>query len=433
MNITPVIDITDKAKLRAMVEAAVAEEEAVHGAAEEEPGKDEGPRRSFRFLGLDELLSEPRPTRWLIRDYLEESSLACLFGASGSMKSFVALDMGLCLATGKPWHGQDVGEPGPVFYICGEGFNGVAKRLRAWFIENDVDQNAVPFFVSNSSVEFLDGDSLQTAIAAIDELAAACGAPKLVIVDTLARNFGPGDENSTQDMGAFVAALDSIRAKFGCAVLTVHHTGLNETNRARGASAFRAAMDFEYRLESKESVRVLACTKSKDHEEPKSMAFEYEVIDTGWADDMGEPMTSVVLHLSEAKAPGKREKPLRGANKVAYEALMDLATCGDALKQSAKPVDIEAWRAETYRRSISASADQGSKQRAFHRAITFLRDAGLIATEDDIYWPTSLPRQTRQDQTSPDNCLGTTQTDKTHSYRSVLSCLAPASPKGVLS
>lgn len=421
------------ADIRAAVDARVAQEEVALGISPREPGKGEAPRREFRFLGLDELLSAPRPTRWLIRDYLEESSLACLFGASGSMKSFVALDMGLCVATGKPWHGQDGGEPGPVFYICGEGFSGIAKRLKAWFIENDVGPSTAPFFVSNSSVEFLDGESLQTAIAAIDGLADAHGAPRLIIVDTLARNFGPGDENSNQDMGAFVAALDSLRAKFGCAALVVHHTGLAADHRARGASAFRAAMDFEYRLEVKDGVRVLCCTKSKDHEEPKDMVFESEVVDTGWSDDIGEPLTSVVLHLSEVKAPGKREKSLCGAAKIAYEALLDLATSGDPLKQSAKPVGVEAWRAESYRRSISPTPEQGARQRAFHRAMTALRDAGRILVENDFYWPVSLPRQPRQDQTSPDNCLGPTQTDPDTPLKGCLGCLAPEPVQGVLS
>ncbi len=386
-----VIDITDKAKLRALVEAEVAAEEATYGPPPQEPGKDEGPRRGFRFLALDELLSEPRPTRWLIRDYLEESSLACLFGASGSMKSFVALDMGLCLATGKPWHGQDVGEPGPVFYICGEGFAGIAKRLKAWFLENDVDQSAVPFFVSNSSVEFLDGDSLQTAMLAIDELAAACGAPKMIIVDTLARNFGPGDENSTQDMGAFVAALDIIRGKFGCAVLTVHHTGLAAADRARGASAFRAAMDFEYRLEAKENVRVLSCTKSKDHEEPKDMAFEFEVVEIGWPDDLGQPMTSVVLHRTEPVSQAKATESLGGARRIALEALASV--CGQSEDGKAH---VTTWREEAYRRGISPSPEQEAKKKAFQRAVGKLLETNHVETDSDFYWPSSSSGQTGQ-------------------------------------
>jgi RecA-family ATPase len=42
--------------------------------------------------------------------------------------------------------------------------------------------------------------------------------PALVIFDTVARNMGPADENSTQDMTGFVRACDEIRTAWGCTV-----------------------------------------------------------------------------------------------------------------------------------------------------------------------------------------------------------------------
>jgi len=34
--------------------------------------------------------------------------------------------------------------------------------------------------------------------------------PVLVVIDTVARNFGPGDENSTKDMSTFIQAATMI-------------------------------------------------------------------------------------------------------------------------------------------------------------------------------------------------------------------------------
>jgi hypothetical protein len=45
--------------------------------------------------------------------------------------------------------------------------------------------------------------------------------PRLIVIDTLARCFGGGDENSAQDMGKFVQACDQLRRATGAAVLAV--------------------------------------------------------------------------------------------------------------------------------------------------------------------------------------------------------------------
>ncbi|GAB6035903.1 hypothetical protein JCM15519_04620 [Fundidesulfovibrio butyratiphilus] len=182
--------------------------------------------RAFRFLPLSALLSAPRPTRWLIRDHLEAGSLSELFGDSGTMKSFMAIDQGLCIATGMPWHGHAVPNPGAVFYLAGEGFHGLSKRIQAWAVAHGVDPATIPFFVSNAPAQLLDADGVADVAGAVAALAEEHGPPKLVIVDTLNRNFGPGDENNSQDMTRFVAALDALKARFGCAILVVNHSGL---------------------------------------------------------------------------------------------------------------------------------------------------------------------------------------------------------------
>jgi len=87
--------------IRAQIAERVAEEGAEYCDEEEE----ESESRGLRLISINELLAEPRPADWLIRSYLERGTLACLFGESGAMKSFVALDMALSIAAGKepPW------------------------------------------------------------------------------------------------------------------------------------------------------------------------------------------------------------------------------------------------------------------------------------------------------------------------------------------
>ena len=369
----------------AAIRKAAQERAAVFRAAETPPEQPDA--RLFRLLSMEEMLSEPKPTDWVIRDRLEATNLAVLFGGSGSMKTFVALDMGLCTATGLPWHGHTVPKPGPVVYIAGEGFRGLAKRIRAWILEHNADSSAIPFYVTSDLVEFLNPKSVDVATAAVADLVTRQGSPRLVVVDTLARCFGGGDENSTADMGAFVAALDRLRLRFDCAVLVVHHSGLQEQNRARGASALRAALDMEYRLDVQDNTRILICTKAKDHEAPPLLAFEPRTVPTGWIDpDTGDEIMSCVLYKQD-KAFSRKGQVFRGAKQIAFKALL---TCCEENGRA----HVDDWRKEAYRRGISTSTDSESKGKAFRRAVRDLLDLGKIEADSDYYFPTGQPDRT---------------------------------------
>ncbi|MHC1790304.1 helicase RepA family protein [Solidesulfovibrio sp.] len=403
------IPVPTREDLRAQVASRVAEEATAHGTGESQPGS----VRRFALVSASDLCANPMRPRWLVRGVLEMGTLASIYGPSAGMKSFVALDMGLCVASGRDWHGRPILSAGPVIYVCGEGFAGIGKRLRAWLIHYGLEAASVPFYVSNSPVAFLDPDSVAEAVAAVQTLAKDIGAPRLVIIDTLARNFGPGDENSTGDMSRFVAALDGIRVQFDCTVIVVHHTGLAAADRARGASAFRAALDWEYRLEPKGDIRLLSCTKAKDYEPPADMAFEPEPVECGWLDEDGDPISSIVLRETDAPSHGNKGKALNGANRIAYGALQALCTDCNPLRSYAIPVDLESWRQECYNRSITPSTEQSAKQKAFKRSVTALRDGGYVLSENDTYWPSDLPKkpgQTGQDRTNPDICPGNSRT-----------------------
>ena len=66
-----------------------------------------------------------------------------------------------------------------------------------------------------------------------------------MVFDTLAHCFGGNDENSAEDMGAFIQDCDAIKQRTGATVIVVHHSGKNEEAGARGSSALRGALDVE--------------------------------------------------------------------------------------------------------------------------------------------------------------------------------------------
>ncbi len=204
--------------------------------------------RRFDFIPFDEMVSQNRQHDWLIKDFLLTRTLILLFGETGSFKSFLAIGIGLCVATGIDWYGCSVKRPGPVFYICGEGFAGIAKRLKAWQ-KHTKYEGQIPFFTSNGPADFSDSECVKQIVEIISKMVAQFGQPALVIVDTLNRNFGTGDENSTADMTRFITGLDHLKHELDTTIMIVHHTGLGDKQRSRGSSALKAAVDVEYRLE----------------------------------------------------------------------------------------------------------------------------------------------------------------------------------------
>jgi len=122
----------------------------------------------------------------------------------------------------------------------------------------------------------------------------------MVQIDTLARNFGAGDENSTEDMSTFITHLDRhIRQRWSCAVVVVHHSGHN-MERARGSSALKAAVDSEIEVSRDEAGNVrVKVTKMKDAEVPPEMMLRLKGVELpGLFDEEGAPVTSAVLELA---------------------------------------------------------------------------------------------------------------------------------------
>ena len=65
--------------------------------------------------------------------------------------------------------------------------------------------------------------------------------PVVIVLDTLNRSLR-GSESSDEDMTAYIRAADSLREGFDCAVVIVHHGGIDGT-RPRGHTSLTGAAD----------------------------------------------------------------------------------------------------------------------------------------------------------------------------------------------
>jgi hypothetical protein len=120
------------------------------------------PMTGWHLITARELLAEPEPLRWLIKDYLQQETLSLLFGDPASGKSLLALDWAASLATGLPWRGHQAA-PSPVVYLAGEGHFGIKRRLLAWGLTHDALEQlkSAPLVVSSAGASL----NLKRAVA----------------------------------------------------------------------------------------------------------------------------------------------------------------------------------------------------------------------------------------------------------------------------
>lgn len=289
------IDVSVGKDLSDWVNAGVGADELVRNICEVGEVKPiEVQERESLFVSVGDLVGNLQPIRWLVEDYVEEDSLALVFGAPGGGKSFITVDLACCIATGTPWHGHAV-KQGAVFYIAGEGHNGLARRFAAWQERHGVSLKGVPLYKSKKAIGLFDEKAAEELHFEIVNMIEEKGViPAMVIVDTVARNFGDGEENSTSDMGKFINNIDeNVRVPFHCNVMLVHHSG-HGMDRARGSSALKAALDAEYRSVKTDKIISMTCEKMKDAEPPPEIQFELQSVDLGEVE--GQQITSCVLH-----------------------------------------------------------------------------------------------------------------------------------------
>lgn len=220
--------------------------------------------RLWPLLSEAELAEVPEPT-WLVENVVT-NGLTVMYGPPKAGKTFVALSMALSIGSGHRWHKHAV-ERGPVVYVSGEGTGGLYRRVGGWKRAENVAASNV--YVVPFGVRF--GSDREHAVALRGDLHST-GA-KLLVVDTLARSMAGADENSAQDMGQHIQALDWLREKTGCGVLVLHHSGVSG-ERPRGSTALFGAADTLIRVDGDGRHVDVTCEGQKDAAPFHRLSFE---------------------------------------------------------------------------------------------------------------------------------------------------------------
>ena len=379
------------------------EELAASAASEVEEIKQESIARPW-IMSARDLITNFQPTEWLIEDWIPENSQILLFGASGAGKSFVTLDMAASIACSDitEWHGLNI-EHGDVLYLCGEGHNGLTKRLIGWAQARGVNLDNINLYITQQPKLITDSKVTDWIINEVKAL--NLQNLKLIIIDTLSRHFGE-DENNASAATNFLNQILAIQAEFNCAALITHHTGVADDakNRGRGSSAFKGAVDMELQIKSEGSGAdfyvTLSQTKNKDDELKEALTFKRVSIALTDVPEIrsGKQLFTAVLERVDAQAVQVAAKKPEG-----YTAKIEVVLKAYVAAAQAEPVfnnggetfygvRKEIWREELYKRSTSDNAD--TKRRGFNRTLNDLGKLEVLFADDDdgnkkgnIYYP----------------------------------------------
>lgn len=256
----------------------------------------------------EEALSKVSPQTALIEGILDEG-LTLLYGHPGTYKSFVAVSWAVSIAAGKPWYEDaHTTDRGTVVYIAAEGNAMIGHRVREAKRALGIHE-PIPLLIYPAAVQLmtvLQGQKTEELEEFVREMLVAVGEagyepPKLIVVDTLARNMLGGDENKQQDANAFVAGADYIREQVeGCSVLLVHHAAKKGVG-PRGSSVFLGAVDGAY--EAKAPLK-----KGKKEAEPMpTNAMAIDLVCVKRKDDVAK---SIYLEMAEAEIRDSDGKPI---------------------------------------------------------------------------------------------------------------------------
>lgn len=337
----------------------------------------------LRVLTVADAIAAP-PRRYLLKGLIAPGELSLWWGQPKCGKSFLLLRLAYGMALGRGLWGRKVPRSCRVLYVAAEGEGGFAARLLALRAEMGDAGDGFRYVAQR-----VDVGPPRTDVSAIIAAALEMRAD-IIVLDTLARTFGAGDENTAQDMNAFVASTDRLREDTGAHVAVIHH-GRKDGGDARGSSALSGAADLIVRITRDTTASAATVEAAKDDADGAALPFCLRQVEIG-RDDDGEMRWTCIAE--EAVAILRSGPRLSAGAERALSVLAELIAgeCTAAPGADvARPQSVEdfRWRAECESRRISTAEKKESRDRAFRLWLGELRDAGAIGQRGSSVWLTS--------------------------------------------
>jgi hypothetical protein len=343
-------------------------------------------KQQFPLVAFDDVKVDTLRRGYLIKGLLASTGLAVVWGPPKCGKSFWAMDIAMHIALGWDYRGRRV-QQAPVVYVALEGQHGLAARIEAFRRRHNVE--SAPFFLVLVRLNLI-----AEARALVEAIKAQIGdvLPGAVFIDTLNRSL-VGSESKDEDMARYLAAADFVADQLGCAVVIVHHCGIDAT-RPRGHTSLTGSVESQLAVKRGGAGEVIVTVEyAKDFAEGTEVCSRLEPVTVG-IDPDGDDITTLVVLPAEPMLTAKGNgKNIKGANKVALELLRkavdeagEVPPANNHIPPNTRTILIETWRTYAYQGSITESDKPDARQKAFVRASKKLQEANLVGIWGDRAW-----------------------------------------------
>ena len=372
-----------------------------------EPKEDQpNSRKKLLVESWDSIKDEP--VEWLVDSIIPKRSFVALYAPPASYKSFISLDLAEAIATGRDWMGYRIPKKGAVLYICGEGHGGMGARVKACKIQNKSPDGANLYIIRAQLNLRSSPEDFAELLDAINDLIAEIDEPlEIIILDTLMRMSGGGfNENSSEDMGAFITQAGKLQEIFECALMVIHHSGKDVTKGLRGHSSLLGAVDTELEIQRQDSVinsadtsvignAILTVSKQKDGADSIQIGIEIVLVEIGTSDLGFETLTSLAIRqnqdIASSTQKGSKNNAGSGGNqRLEMDSLMKVIKAKASYREvdgtSRYGVALDDWKAEFWSMKGCTDEDKASFKKAWLRARERLVAVNKIVIGDNWVW-----------------------------------------------
>lgn len=230
------------------------------------PSNNSTPPERFPLTKASEVYAASAPLDFLVDGLITKGSVNLLVGEGGAKKTWVALDLAVCVAMGLPWLGFQTVQA-PVLIVDEEsGPRRLKRRLLETLNGHLIPQEDDPpiYFTSLAMADLKKMSDVIALHTKIIEIGAG-----LVIIDALADVMPGADENAVKDVQPFFMNLRRISEATQSANVTIHHSN-KQNGMYRGSTAIKGAVDLMLMVESQPASRYINFNVDKARDiEPK--------------------------------------------------------------------------------------------------------------------------------------------------------------------
>ena len=265
--------------------------------------------RLYKSNGVEPLLSQVGDARkqikkidWLVEGMIKQKSLVMFGGMPSGGKTYLAVELMLSVASGKPFLGLHQVKQGDAVFIACEGRDSVLRRVGAW---NHLKNHGVDVAGAYISSREMVVTAPETADISIEQYVSAIEGgdihPKVIFIDTMNYSLGSSKENDANDMTNYFRRItNGLINKFGCVVVLLHHTSKDGAD-IRGSSTIRGALDALF-LVSRDTAGIFTVKNDKHKDRDKLDPFYLEGRPVDFELPDGATESNIALYLTEKKA-----------------------------------------------------------------------------------------------------------------------------------